>query len=464
MEYSLAIDIGASSGRHVIGFIKDGKMITEEIYRFPNAPVESNGKLIWDTQRLFAEIVNGLKKAKELGKIPTTIGIDTWGVDYALLDSNDNLIGEVYCYRDSRNEKSYKKVHEIIAFEDIYQRTGIEFAQFNTIYQLYDDYMTGKLNNAQTFLQLPDYFHFLLTGIKKQEYTNATTTALVNVDTHEWDFELIEKLGIKTSLFNSLNQPSTIVGELKKEIIKAVGYNAKVVMPATHDTASAVLSVPSVNENAPYISSGTWSLMGVEVPKAITNEKFEGKEFSNEGSVDLNFRFQTNIMGMWIFQNVKKEIGEGKSFTELTALAKQSDFNQTFDVNDKSFFAPKSKVNAIKDYYVGNGKTPPMEIGDICRAVFISLAESYAKTIKAISTITDNNFNVLHIIGGGSQNQLLNDLTAKATGIKVIAGPTEATAIGNLLVQFLSLGSIPSLSKGKEIIKKSFDITEIENV
>ena len=464
MEYSLAIDIGASSGRHVIGFIKDGKMITEEIYRFPNAPVESNGKLIWDTQRLFAEIVNGLKKAKELGKIPTTIGIDTWGVDYALLDSNDNLIGEVYCYRDSRNEKSYKKVHEIIAFEDIYQRTGIEFAQFNTIYQLYDDYMTGKLNNAQTFLQLPDYFHFLLTGIKKQEYTNATTTALVNVDTHEWDFELIEKLGIKTSLFNSLNQPSTIVGELKKEIIKAVGYNAKVVMPATHDTASAVLSVPSVNENAPYISSGTWSLMGVEVPKAITNEKFEGKEFSNEGSVDLNFRFQTNIMGMWIFQNVKKEIGEGKSFTELTALAKQSDFNQTFDVNDKSFFAPKSMVNAIKDYYVGNGKTPPMEIGDICRAVFISLAESYAKTIKAISTITDNNFNVLHIIGGGSQNQLLNDLTAKATGIKVIAGPTEATAIGNLLVQFLTLGSIPSLSKGKEIIKNSFDITEIENV
>ena len=464
MEYSLAIDIGASSGRHVIGYIKDGKMITQEIYRFPNAPVEKDGKLIWDTERLFSEIVNGLKKAKEIDKIPTTIGIDTWGVDYALLDSNDNLIGEVYCYRDARNEKSYKKVHDIVAFEEVYKRTGIEFAQFNTIYQLYDDFLTGKLDNAQTFLQLPDYFHFLLTGVKKQEYTNATTTALVNANTHDWDFELIEKLGIKTSLFNSLNQPATIVGELKGDIRKVVGYNAKVVMPATHDTASAVLSVPSEKEYSPYISSGTWSLMGVEVPKAITNAQFEGKPFSNEGSVDFNFRFQTNIMGMWIFQNVKKEIGEGKSFTELTALAKLSDFNQTFDVNDKSFFAPKSMVDAIKDYYVNNGKTPPVEIGDICRAIFISLAESYAKTIKAISTITNKSFNVLHIIGGGSQNQLLNELTAKATGLKVIAGPTEATAIGNLLVQSLSLGSIPSLSKGKEIIKNSFDITEIENV
>ena len=461
MEYSLAIDIGASSGRHIIGSLVDGKMVLEEIYRFPNGPIVKDGKLVWDIERLFGEILTGLKKAKEIGKIPKTIGIDTWGVDYALLDDKDNLIGEVYCYRDDRNENSSKKVHEIIPFEEIYKKTGIEFAEFNTIYQLYDDVLTGRIQNAQSFLELPDYLNFLLTGVKKQEYTNATTTALVNTKTHDWDFELIEKLGIKKTLFKKLSQPTETVGELSSKIQEIVGYNSTVILPATHDTASAVLAVPSESEACPYISSGTWSLMGVEVPNAITNATFNGKSFSNEGSVNFNFRFQTNIMGMWIFQNVKKEIGEGKSFSELTTMASESKFNKIFDVNDKSFFAPKSMVKAITDYYKNRGEIPPTDIGDMCRAIFISLADSYATTISGISNIIGKKFNSLHVIGGGSQNGLLNQLTKEKTGMKIIAGPTEATAIGNMLVQFLATKQISSFLEGKKIIKKSFEITEI---
>lgn len=464
MKYCLAIDIGASSGRHILGSVQDGKIVLEEIYRFPNSPVKKAGKLIWDTERLFEEILNGLKKAKELGKIPSTIGIDTWGVDYALLDKDDTLIGEIYCYRDDRTIKSSKRAHDVISFEKIYSSTGIEFAEFNTVYQLYDDVLTGRIDKAETFLQIPDYFNFLLTGVKKNEYTNATTTALVNTVTHTWDEEIIAKLGIKNSLFNNLYQPGSLVGEFKSEVQRIVGYNAQVVLPATHDTASAVLAVPDDGKRSMYISSGTWSLMGVEVENAITNATGDGKSFSNEGSVDFNFRFQTNIMGMWIFQNVKKEVGENKSFAELTSMAKSSDFNETFNVNDKSFFAPNSMVDAIRNYYVKNGKQPPVAVADICRAIFVSLAKSYGETLKGISTIIGKQFDALHIIGGGSQNQLLNELTAKEIGIKVVSGPTEATAIGNILVQLKYQSVISSLKEGKKLIKNSFDVKEIKYV
>lgn len=461
MKYCLAIDIGASSGRHILFSIDNGKMVLEEIYRFPNAPDKKDGHLVWDTKRLFGHILEGLKKAKELNKIPYSVGIDTWGVDYALLDENGDLIGDVYCYRDSRNEVSSKKVHEIIPFEEIYDRTGIEFAVFNTIYQLFDDKLSGKIKNAKKMLELPDYFNYLLTGIARQEYTNATTTALVNKNTHTWDFELIDKLGLPRCIFGELSQPGNVVGNFSDEVAKIVGYNAKIIQPATHDTASAVLAVPDSGKHQPYISSGTWSLMGVEVPNAITDASFEGKSFSNEGSIDFNFRFQTNIMGMWLFQNVKKEIGGDLSFDELNALAEKSTFTGVFDANDKSFFAPESMTDAIKNYFVKRNQPAPEQVGDICRSVFLSLAECYAKTIKGISAITGKKYDCLHIIGGGSRNHVLNGLTAKSTGLKLITGPTEATAIGNALMQLVALGEISSPAKGKDIIKDSFDIKEI---
>ena len=346
-------------------------------------------------------------------------------------------------------------------FEQIYDRTGIEFAEFNSIYQLYDDKLSGKIDNAKIMLELPDYFNYLLTGIAKQEYTNATTTALINKVTHTWDFEIIDKLGLPRHIFGELSQPGNVVGNLSEEVAKIVGYNAKIIQPATHDTASAVLAVPDGGKHQPYISSGTWSLMGVEVPNAITDASFEGKSFSNEGSIDFNFRFQTNIMGMWLFQNVKKEIGGDLSFVELTNLAQKSTFDGIFDANDKSFFAPESMTDAIKNYFISRNLEEPKTVGDICRSVFNSLAECYAKTIKGISAITGKKFDCLHIIGGGSKNQLLNSFTAKSTGLKIITGPTEATAIGNALMQLVALGEISSPAKGKDIIKNSFDIMEI---
>jgi rhamnulokinase len=460
LKYTLAIDIGASSGRHILGYMDNGKMVLEEIYRFPNYMDGVDEHKVWDTKRLFNEILEGLKKAKELNKIPETVGIDTWGVDYALLDKDDNLLEPVYAYRDSKNAGLAEDVSKIIPFEDVYASCGIEFADFNTIYQLYGDKLSGKMDKAETFLTLPDYFNFLLTGVKKQEYTDATTTSLININTHTWDYDIIEKLGYKKSLFNDLSVPGSVVGKVSDKIADILGYKPTVVLPATHDTASAVLAVPDGGNKEAYISSGTWSLMGVENPVAITKEKFNGKAFSNEGSVDYNFRVQTNIMGMWIFQNVKKEFAN-YSFTELTDMAENSTYQHTFDVNDKSFFAPQSMLEAINNYFVKNNVTPPESIGDVCRSIFLSLAECYAKTIEGVSNVVGKKFNALHIIGGGSQNMLLNKFTAKSTKLPVIAGPTEATAIGNIAVQLVYLNEIESLSDAKNIIKKSFDIYEV---
>ncbi len=459
MKYCLAIDIGASSGRHILGSVQDGKMIMEEIYRFPNGPTEKNGHLVWDIDALFFHVVEGLKKANELGKIPTTVGVDTWGVDYALL-SNGKIIGDMISYRDARTDKSSEEVEKVLPFTELYQKTGIEFAKFNTVYQLYDDLLSGKMDKAEDFLQLPDYLHYLLTGVKKNEYTNATTTGLVNAKTHTWDYEIIDKLGFKRSLFKELSQPGTIVGEFSKEIQDKVGYNATVVLPATHDTASAVLAVPDETMEELYISSGTWSLMGVVVKDAIT-KGFDGKVFSNEGSIDFNFRYQTNIMGMWIFQNVKKEIGQEYSFQQLTEMAEKSSYSETFNVNDKRFFAPKSMSETILNYFKEQGTNPPTTLGDMCRSVFLSLAKCYAETASGISLITGKKFSKLFIIGGGSQNKLLNKFTQQSTGLKVYAGPTEATAVGNITIQLISQGIIKDIYQAKKIIKNSFEITEI---
>lgn len=460
MKYYLAIDIGASSGRHIVSYLQDGKMITEEIYRFQNGPetlTAFDGKehLMWTHERLFTEILNGLKKAGELGMIPTSVGIDTWGVDYALLDENDQAIGGTYCYRDSRTEATIPEVHSIIPFAELYERTGIQFASFNTVYQLLDDVKSGRMAKAKSFLMLPDYFHFRLTGVKKQEYTNATTTGMVNTKTRTWDTEILEKLGYKKELFGELSQPGTIVGEFTDEVAAYVGYKAKVVLPATHDTASAVLAAP-LSGQTPYISSGTWSLLGVEQNYAHTTEAAREAGYSNEGSVKGQYRLQINIMGLWMIQQVRHELNDAYSFAQLADMARENPVDDEINVNDQKFLAPESMIDAITES-VGR----KLSVGEMAYVIYNNLARYYDYSLKALEAVTGEKYSTLNIIGGGSKNILLNELTAKYTGKQIITGPSEGTAIGNLMMQMVGMGDLKDVAEGREYIKRSFDIAEM---
>ncbi len=455
MKYYLAIDIGASSGRHILGWLENGKIKTQEIYRFPNLPDNENGKLKWNIARLYTEILNGLKKAKDLGKIPESVGVDTWGVDYVLLDKNDDVIDGAYCYRDSRTEKTIPKVHSIIPFNRLFEKTGISFNTFNTIYQLYDDLLSGRIEKAESFLLLPNYFHYLLTGVKKQEYTIATTTGMVNAQTHDWDEEIISALGYKKDLFTQLSQPSNLVGEFSKETAKIVGYASKVVLPATHDTASAVLAAP-LQDNTPYISSGTWSLLGVEQEQAHTSDFARENAYSNEGSVNGQFRLQKNIMGLWMIQQVRHELNDKYSFAELADMATKNPVPYQIDVNDNRFLAPKSMIDEIH-----NAVGKKLTVGETAYVIYNNLANDYASSLSALEKMTGMRYQTLNVIGGGSKNELLNKLTKEKTGKRVITGPAEGTAIGNLLAQMIGAGEIDSINNGRKIIKQSFDITEV---
>ena len=458
MKYYLAVDIGASSGRHLLGWLEDGRLITREIYRFSNAPGNSDAGLVWDVDRLYEEILNGLAVAGEMNCIPCSVGIDTWGVDYVLLDGNDAVIGDAFCYRNQRTVEAVSKVHGLLPFEKVYEKTGIQFASFNTVYQLFCDRESGKLAGAESFLMLPDYFHFRLTGVKRQEYTNATTTGMVNAKTHTWDAEILDALGFPKKLFRDLTQPRTAVGEFTDEVAKRVGYRARVMLPATHDTASAVVAAP-LEEGAPYISSGTWSLLGVEQPEAHTDEAARLTNYSNEGSVDGMFRLQKNIMGLWMIQQVRHETGDAYSFEELASMARASAVTDTVCVNDDRFLAPENMTNEIASA-VGR----ELSLGEMAYVIYDSLARSYAESMDALEGITGQRYGTLNIIGGGSKNRFLNELTAKYTKRRIITGPAEGTAIGNMLMQMVGVGDVADVAEGRRIVKRSFDIEEMEEI
>ncbi len=461
-KYYLAIDIGASSGRHMLSSIKDGKLVLEEIYRFENGMVEKDGHLTWDVEKLFKSILEGLKKAKEIGKIPYSVGIDTWAVDYALLDENDKLIGDVYAYRDGRASNVIDKLHAIVPQKTLYERTGIMFSNINTIYQLFDDKLTGKLDKAKTLLMVPDYFNFLLTGIKKFEYTNATTTSLVNAKTHKFDEELISALGYPKHLFPELTNPCVKIGGLKKEIADYVGYQTTVVLPATHDTASAVMAVPST-ETPLYISSGTWSLLGTESDVVINDEQSRLDNFSNEGVMGYKFRYQKNITGLWMIQSIRKEAGSKYSFPELVNLAKEvSFFPSLIDVNDECFLAPENMTEEVKAYCKRTSQKVPETLGEVLWCVFTGLAYCYAETVRQLERNIGKTFDKLHIFGGGSKNRYLSVLTALYSDKTVITGPDEATALGNVIAQAMCFGDVKDLTEGRKLIKQSFDIGEIK--
>ena len=463
-KYYLAVDIGASSGRHMLASMEDGRMKLEEIYRFPNGMDDVDGTLCWDVKRLFAEIKNGLKKCKELGKIPSFMGIDTWAVDYVLLDGEDKVLGDTVGYRDSRTNGMDEEVYETISLSALYARTGIQKQIFNTIYQL----MAVKkshpeyLEQAESMLMIPDYFDFLLTGVKKMEYTNATSTQLVDPKTNDWDYELIDMLGYNSKIFQPVSMPGTVVGSFTKEIQDEVGFDCTVVLPATHDTGSAVLAVPTNDDNAIYISSGTWSLMGIERKEADCSMASMQANFTNEGGYDHRFRFLKNIMGLWMIQSVKKEFEEDLSFGEICERASKENIASIVDCNDACFFAPKSMIKAVQDFCANTNQQVPQTVGEISAVVYNSLAYCYGETVKEIEAITGNTYDTIYVVGGGANAGYLNELTAKYTGKKVSAGPTEATAIGNIAVQMLQDGVFADLPAARTCIEESFDIKYYE--
>ena len=389
-KYYLAIDIGASSGRHILSHMENGKIVFEEIHRFPNGMVEKQGQKAWDVDALFGEIKTGMKKCKELGKIPVSVGIDTWAVDFVLLDGEGKRIGNAVAYRDGRTKNMDEKVYGFIDEKELYRRTGIQKQLFNTIYQLMalKEKNPDVLQSSEKLLMIPDYFHFLLTGNAVTEYTNATTTQLVNAETNDWDWELIERLGYPKSIFQKIQMPGTELGSLKDDIAEEVGYTCKVVIPATHDTGSAVMAVPVENDSVLYISSGTWSLMGTELLKADCSEQGRQHNLTNEGGYQYRFRYLKNIMGLWMIQSVKKEIGGGLGFGEICEAASRCGITSIVDCNADRFLAPANMTEEVKAACRESGQKEPEGIAEVAAVIYNSLAECYAAAAKEIMNVS----------------------------------------------------------------------------
>ncbi|QNM09972.1 rhamnulokinase [Wansuia hejianensis] len=460
-KYYAAVDMGASSGRLMVGWTENGKMQLEEIHRFENGMVKKDDELCWEFDRIFREIVTGLKKCKELGKIPVSLGVDTWGVDFVLLDKDGGVLGNTVGYRDHRTDGMDEEVYKIISQNDLYARTGIQKAIYNTIYQLmavkkkYPQYM----EQADSLLFVPDYFHYLLCGKKVNEYTEATTSQLINAQTNDWDYELMDMLGYKKAMFNELVMPGTSLGNLRPELAEEIGYDLEIVVPCTHDTGSAVLAVPANDDDFVYISSGTWSLMGVEMARPDCSQQSCDLNFTNEGGYNHRFRHLKNIMGLWMIQSVRHEYGDKYGFAEICEMAEEAkDFPSRVDANDNCFLSPDNMTQAVKDYCKNSGQQVPETLGEIATVIYTSLAECYARTVKELEETTGRTYSRIHVVGGGSNAGYLNELTAKATGKEVHAGPGEATAIGNITAQMLKAKEFASVEAARDVIHESFGI------
>ena len=460
-KYFLAVDIGASSGRHILSHMEDGKILLEEVFRFENGMTEIDGHKCWDSELLFSHIKEGMKKCAELGKIPCYMGIDTWGVDYVLVDKEGKRIGNTVGYRDDRTTGIDREVYQIIPEKELYARTGIAKQVFNTIYQLValKKENPEQLLAAETLLLSPDYYNFLLTGKRASEYTIASTSQLVSPETKDWDYELIRMLGLPEKIFTPLQKPGTILGGLSDEVKAEIGYDCQVVMVTSHDTASAVLAVPSKTADFAYISSGTWSLLGVELENTICNEQSREANFTNEGGYDYKYRFLKNIMGLWMIQSVRNEMNKAYSFAQLCAMAEEvKDFPSRVDVDEHRFFAPNSMIEEIRNACRESGQPVPETPGELATVVYQSLADCYKKSLRNLEAMTGKTYPAVNIVGGGANADYLNQLTANATGKTVYAGPTEATAIGNIVCQMLACGDLPSVAEARACIFDSFAV------
>jgi len=454
MTYHLAIDIGASSGRHILGFLADGKLCLEEIYRFENCITEKNGTLVWDTDHLVREVKKGISECEKRGMIPKTVAIDTWGVDYVLLDENKKELFPAVAYRDSRTSKVIDEIEGIISEKELFERTGIQKQFFNTVYQLYCDKKSGKLQKAKYFLMMPDYIAFRLTGVIKNEYTIASTTGLVNAETKTWDEEILGRLGINTDIFSEISLPCTKVGELE-----GFGFKSEVVLAPSHDTASAVAACP-IGDNGVYISSGTWSLIGAENTFPVLSDEAMLSNLTNEGGIDYRYRLLKNIMGMWLFQNIRSNLNKKYSYDEMMRLAMECPDYGTIDTNAPDFISPDNMINAIRNYL----KDENADVGFVLNTVYHSLAKAYNDVVLEIEKISGKTVETINIVGGGSKDIYLDKLTAQYTRKRVLAGPVEATATGNIISQMMYCDKSLTLENAREIVKKSFEIKQVNGV
>lgn len=457
----LAADFGGGSGRVIAGWLEDGKLVMEEVHRFGNRQVRLGNHVYWDFPALFEDMKVGLKKAASNGYDVESIGVDTWGVDFGLIDRDGHLIGNPVCYRDSRTAGMVDKLFKILNPSEHYATTGIQVMEINTLAQLLSIKDTAQLESACRLLFMPDLFSYFLTGKATNEYCIASTSELLDAKRREWSLETIEALGLPKRIFGEIVMPGTVRGSLRDDISEETGLGeVKVIAVGSHDTASAVAAVPAIEGDGPvaFLSSGTWSLLGVELPEPILSEEARQAEFTNEGGVGGRIRFLQNITGLWIMQRLMaewKERGEEQTFAQILPAAAEANITSIIPVADPAFMNPTSMEKAICEYCENSGQPVPNSKGELVRCVFQSLAKKYKEAISGINGLLPEPLRRLHIIGGGSQNDLLNQFTADALGVPVWAGPVEATAMGNILVQAMAAGEVADLAEIREIVRRS---------
>lgn len=458
MSNYIAVDIGASSGRLMHSQLKNGRLSLVEVHRFKNGYYEKANHKYWDINQLLKELLTGLEKLKKTGITACYLGIDTWGVDYCLLDETGELLGDPMCYRDSRTDQAIEKVSKIIPIEKIYEKTGIQIQPFNTLFQLAVE-KPELLKAANKILLIPDYLGYLLTGKMALERTNASTTQLVNSQTGHLDSELLAVVGLNQQQFPEIVDAGNMLGELRKADFPTFDLpEVKVINVASHDTASAVVGTPGNGANWAFISSGTWSLLGRELETAlITPEAFEAN-YTNESGAFQRTRFLKNIMGLWIIQEIARLTDKPYSFAELAKMATAETFPvPLIDINDSRFLKPDNMILVIQEYCRENQLVIPETTAQLVLTVYHNLARCYAREIAELSTLTKP-ISKIQIVGGGSNANLLNQLTADFSQIEVEAGPTEATAIGNIIMQMLATGDLNSLAEARTLTRKSFEL------
>jgi len=465
----LALDLGAESGRGIVGSLDAGRLTLEVVHRFANGPTRVGGSLYWDALRLFDEIKRALALAAKRGGVLSGLGIDAWGVDYGLLGRGDVLLGNPYHYRDSRTDGMMEEAFSRVPQPEIFERTGTQFMQINTIYQLLamSIQKSPLLQVAETLLLMPDLFSFWLSGVKAAEFTIATTTQCYDPRARDWAWGLMEKLGLPTRILPEIVPPGTVLGPLLPEIALETGArDVPVIATACHDTGAAVAAVPARRDNYAYISSGTWSMVGIEARAPIINKTVQERNFTNEGGVAGTFRFMKNIMGLWLVQESRRtwaRAGEELSYDEISRLAAAArPFKSLVDPDHPSFLPPGDMPARIREFCRTTGQEAPETKGEIARTVFEGLALKYRHTIDILGELAGRQFDVIHVVGGGSQNRLLCQFTADATGRPVVAGPVEATAAGNVLVQAMATGLVGSLDEVRQIVRNSFQLERYE--
>ena len=465
--YNLAFDFGASSGRMILSKYQDGKIELEELHRFPNDPVRIGKNFYWDTFRLYHEMKVGLKKAAAK-KLPIqSLAIDTWGVDYGLIDKDGNLIGNPVNYRDDRTIGVLEEIAKLVPLDELYAKTGIQFMNFNTLFQLYADKQMRPdiYDKAVRLLFMPELFGYFLTGKMYNEYTFASTGQLLDAKKRDWDYDIIERCGIKKEFFGELTKPGTVIGDLLPEVVEETGLSGvKVIAVGSHDTASAVAATPFADKNAAFLSCGTWSLLGMELDEPVlTKESFE-YNYTNEGGVEGKIRFLKNINGLWIMQNLRKnwcEFEAQVSFPDIIKAsreAKRKDF--VINPNDPRFTAPYNMMKEVIAYCEEHGQGTPEGLGEIAMAIYNGLTQEYGTTVRNLEVITGKTIPCMNIVGGGIQDQLLCQLTANAIGKKVVTGPVEGSVLGNVIMQLKAMGEISTLEEGRDIVRRSFEQNE----